>query len=202
MNWKQKQIKRYKLGIKIGELAIIAGLSFGAGTLVDDNGHIAVEKNTDANAYENLASNTIDQAQAEVVMAYIDESYKQYVDYISQASEMVAQDQIAAFYSTYYKPVMDAYGSYIGTNEIDQKEYYYKTFIFNAKNYNYKISKINKKYSFDQSDYRYARYIDGQVCLPYNGEVNAGVISEDYVVDPENGNIYIPMKKESDSISL
>ena len=195
MNLIQKRIKRYKLGMKIGELVILAGLSFGAGTLIDEKGNISIEKNTDANTYENLDSNSIDQAQAEVIKAYIDESYVKCTDYLSQASQLVAQSEIEAFYNTYYQPVMDAYYSYTATDEIDKKEYYYKDFISKAKYYNDKISKINKNYSFDKSNYRYAKFIDGQVCLPYYGEVVGGVISEDYVVDPENGNIYVPMTK-------
>lgn len=177
---------RYKLVSGIIDLILMAALSA-----------CAPKKQVPQENAQQVAQITsqIGDAQDEVIIEYIDAAELQCENYMSNAAEEFSQQQIQTLYNSYYAPAMQAYTAYIESNEIDRKDILHDEFIKEAKEFDREVSEINTAFAFDNSIYSRAKYIDGEVCIPYVGDMDK-IDGYEYHVDPDNRNvIYIPLSQ-------
>ena len=177
-NLKIKSFKKVQLTIKLATLAL-ASAFVGAGI----NSHI--NKGNDSSIYSSIKTTDLYSAEDEVIVDYVKSSFSDLSDYVSE--DMNSNDIIESINVSYYSPVLESYTDYKETND----EKYHDNFIDLAKKYEDRVITYNSNLSFDNSIYKYAKYIDGSVCIPYSKVIDNSTLPEGYKVD--NNIVYIPI---------
>ena len=179
---KYKNFKKVQLAVSLSAFALAIGLSdAGMNRLLNQNVESSIYNTIDEN-------NSLNDADDEVIVEYVKDSFSKFSDYISM--DMLANEKIEALNVSYYEPVLVSYSNYKASN----KEEDYKTFKKDAINYEERIIDYNKSLSFNNSIYKYAKSINGKVCIPYKEIIDNSTLPEGYEV--YNGVVYIPIEKE------
>ena len=178
-----RKFKKVQLTVNLASMAII-------GAIGGYNLHSYMNPNSfsKSSIYKTIDSEcNLDNASDEIIINYMNSSLSQLNDYVSEGNINGSLDQLEAFRSSYYIPVMQSYEDYKETND----ENYYKKFKKNVKDYEDRIVDYNENFSFDKSIYKYAKYFDGEVFVPYTGIVENSTIPSNAHID--NNIIYVPV---------
>ena len=176
---KYNNFKKVQLAVSLSAFALAIGLSdAGMNRLLNQNNESSVYSTIDE-------KNNLNNADDEVVVEYVKDSFSKFSDYISD--DMLANEKIEALNVSYYEPVLTSYSNYKETNKEDD----YKLFKKSVSNYEDRIMDYNTSLSFDNSIYKYAKYINGKVCIPYKEIIDNSTLPEGYEV--YDNVVYVPI---------
>ncbi len=178
---KLKKIKKTLLTISLSASMIASGI-MGAGIQKE------LSKNSDktSSIYDTITpTEGLYNAPDEVIIEYVNSSFSDFNEYVNYGYQDVAQNWINAMQESYYNPVMRSYYDYKETND----DNYYKEFKNNALKYEERLIEYKESFSFDNSIYKYAKCIDGEVCVPYAGIISDSTLPQNSYVD--NQIVYI-----------
>lgn len=187
-NLKYKRFKKVELTIRLMTLALTSGF-IGA----DINQYTNKPDNT-SSIYSSIDTINLSDANDEVVIDYLNNSFSKFSDYIS--TDANANEKIEAIKLSYLTPALESYTDYKETND----EKYHERFKKIAKEYESAVVTYNSNFSFDKSIYKYAKSIDGNVYVPYSGVIDNSTLPNNYKID--NNIIYIPINDNGEIKSL
>lgn len=200
-NFKLKSLKKFMLTAELSAM-ILAGATVGVeGYKIL---HTPVESNA-STVYEEADTTTLENAPDEVIICYLNESISEMKKYVypkDDNGEIISSqngdDLVQSVKDSYFFPAMSSYEDYRET----QDEACHDRFIQYAKEQDKRVRQINEKLGFNKSIYRFAKYIDGEVCVPYPEVINNSTL-------PANGHIkddivYVPANtlSEEEAITL
>ena len=181
-NLKFKKFKNIQIAVTLTSMLAAGALGYNTHKYVDPNNF------KQSSVYESIEpTNSLDEATDEVIINYINGSFSDFCDYVGQGSSNGNVDQIEAFKSSYYIPTLEAYDDFKETNNQD----YYNKFKKSAKEYENRIVDYNTNLAFDKTIYKYAKYIDGEVYVPYNGVIDNSTLPTSAKV--EDNVVYVPL---------
>lgn len=182
-NLKIKRFKNVQIAVSLASMAIVGAIGgYNTHKYLDPN------KFKQSSIYGEIEpTKSIDEASDEVVINYINGSFSDFSDYVSQGSTTSSLDQVEAFRTSYYIPTLQAYDDYRETNNQD----YYNKFRKSARDYENRIVDYSPNLAFDKTIYKYAKYIDGEVYVPYTGIIDNSTLPENSKV--EKNVVYVPL---------
>lgn len=186
-NLKYKRFKKIELYVRLATLMITSGI---VGAKLNE--YLSIDNNK-SSIYETIEdTNSFESASDEIIIDYMKSSLSNLNDYMNE--DLNVDDKINSLITTYYEPAMDAYTLYSQTND----DKYHDEFKKNASNYQDRIIQYNSNLSFDKSLYKYAKYINGKVCVPYSYKIDNSTLPDNYEID--NNIVYIPLNSESKTL--
>ena len=188
-----KQSMRYVVGnlkVKRFKKFLLLSLTISAmtmsGLLGYNIGKINVNKNY-STVYSDLERNTLYNASDEVIIGYLNGSFSDFCDYVNQGDSVNAQNKINELKESYFDPSMGLYDDYVETkNEEFHKKFKQKVF-----EYENVVSNFNQNFAFENSIYKYAKNIDGKLCVPYTDIITDSTLPENSYV--EDNIVYVPI---------
>ena len=175
------RMKRLKKAILTTKLAAIILVSAAVGEKV---GEKINQPETKSSMYSSIETTSLSQASDEVIIDYVNSSFGDFSKYVGGSE--AGLETVESVKESYYVPVMRSYNDYEETKD----ETYHDEFKKNVQNYEERVSQFSNNFSFDKSIYKYAKSIDGEVCVPYTGIIDDSTIPANaHVIDRV---VYVP----------
>lgn len=189
-DFKMKKLKKALLTTKLVSMLLIGGI---AGEKI---GEKVNQPQTESSVYEQMDTTSLSEASDEVIIAYVGSSFLDFEKYVGQGDTPATQELVDSVKDSYYVPVMRAYSDYEETKD----ESYYDEFKKNVRAYENRVTDFSPSFGFNKSIYKYAKSIDGEVCVPYTGIIDDSTIpSNAHVVDRV---VYVPVNTLSDEEAM
>ena len=181
-NLKFKNFKNIQIAVTLTSILAAGALGYNTHKYLDPNNF------KQSSVYESIEPiNNIDEANDEVVINYINGSFSDFCDYVGQGNTSASVDQVEAFRTSYYIPTLEAYDDFKETNNQD----YYNKFKKSAREYENRIIDYNPNLAFNKTIYKYAKYIDGELYVPYDHIIDNSTLPSNAKV--EENIVYVPL---------
>ena len=188
-DFRLRKFKKIELAMGLAALSLTSGIT---GALIEKN----INTGNDISiSSEETYTKKLNEADDEVAIEYVKDSFLKLIDYINEGNAPDANETIETLKTSYYDPIFSAYDDYKETGN----EQFYKNFKSNASDYEKRILDYNASLSFDKSEYRDAKCINGNVVVPYSNMTD-NVLPDGYVID--NNMVYVPINTNEDNKSL
>lgn len=153
-------------------------------------------QNKKTQAYENMDKTCkIDDANYEIIDAYLDYAIKNINNLPYEQTKK--EEVINSIKNGIYEEAKRSISDYKDSKE-EEKDFFYKEFRNKTKEFDEKISNLNNDLAFSNTIFSYAKYINGEVCVPTLIITNSNKINNVKIIDSDIKSIYVPLSSLSE----